>query len=964
MTEPFDLTAIVGTGGIAPRARFATDATLLSLNGDWSFALSPSLADAPDGIEAPDFDDSGWGTIPVPSSWPMQGHGSPAYTNVVFPFPIDVPFVPDENPTGDFRRRFTWSESESEHGALLRFDGVDAAGQVWLNGTLVGTTRGSRLPTEFDVSALLRPGENLLVVRVTQWAATSYLEDQDMWWLPGIFRDVTLQATPAGGVHDVIVHADWDVDGGAVLRIDAATRDGAQAEIAIPALGLEGLAPGEAHVIAGAAAWTAETPALTEVVVSTATETATLRVGFRTVTIEDAQIKVNGTRIRFHGVNRHESHPDLGRAVPLTVARAEMLQMKRYNINAIRTSHYPPHPGVLDLADELGFWLIDESDLETHGFELIGWRDNPSDDPQWRDAYLDRITRTVQRDRNHASVILWSLGNESGTGSNLAAAAALSHSLDPSRPVHYEGDYDCEYVDVWSQMYPTQAHVDAVGRQAEAPLADAALQARRHAMPHLLCEYAHAMGNGPGGLSEYEASFDTYDRTQGGFMWEWVEHGIRQRTADDRAYFAYGGDFGEPVHDGSFVADGLVDADRVPRPGLADYKKVVEPVLLTVVDDGAVLTIRNRYDFVDVSHLALAWSVEGGARGELPVPAIAPGDTATMSLPSEAAGAALLTVRAVLAEDTFWAPAGHEVAWVQAGNLPVAASSTASSTPLVAAKESDGLITLGPGVFDAHTGRLTAVGSVEVDGPVLTLWRAPTDNDRGVAQDRVELPSDAELWRRGGLHRLRTRVVAIQATGEVLRVTTHVGPVGTDCRVEVVLAWTSDGDALACSATVTPQGDWSSDWARVGLEFALPWAAAGVEWDGLGPDQHYPDTGQAARLGTYRVGSARDLHTDYVVPQENGSRAQVTRLRLGAPTAALQVTGDGFSFTGSPWTSAELDAALHTVDLPEGRAFTRLTVDLAEHGIGTASCGPGVLEQYRLTPRTVTGAIRLQALSV
>lgn len=956
MTEPFDLTAMVGSGGIAPRSRFTTDAQLLSLNGDWSFALSPSLAVAPDGIESPDFDDSGWGTIPVPSSWPMQGHGSPAYTNVVFPFPIDVPYVPDENPTGDFRHRFTWSGSDG--GALLCFDGVDAASQVWLNGVLIGTTRGSRLRTEFDVSEALRAGENLLVVRVTQWAATSYIEDQDMWWLPGIFRDVTLQATPAGGLHDVTVHADWDGERGAVLRIDVATRDEAEATIAIPSLGIAGLASGQEHVIDGAAPWTAEAPALAEVTVTTPAETATLRIGFRTVTIEDAQIKVNGTRIRFRGVNRHESHPDLGRAVPLATARAEMVLMKQHNVNAIRTSHYPPHPGVLDLADELGFWLIDECDLETHGFGLIGWQGNPSDDPQWESAYLDRMTRTIERDRNHASVVLWSLGNESGTGRNLAAMTELSHSLDPSRPVHYEGDYDCEYVDVWSQMYPTQAHVDAVGRLAEEPLEDPGLQSRRHAMPHLLCEYIHAMGNGPGGMSEYEASFNSYDRTQGGFVWEWVEHGIRQHTADGRAYFAYGGDFGEPIHDGNFVADGLVDADRVPRPGLADYKKVIEPVLLTVADDRTSVTVRNRYDFVDLGHLSLEWSVEGGERGDLLLPVLAPGETATASLPSGAAGGDLLTVRAVLAEDAPWAPAGHEVAWAQAGQLPVVAPASGTVAPDAA----DGVITLGPGVFDGRTGLLTALGDVPVDGPVLTLWRAPTDNDRGVAKDREQLPSDADSWYAAGLHRLRTRIVAVETTGTTLRVTAHVGPAGTDHRVETVLEWTSDGTSLSCSATVTPQGGWASDWARVGLEFALPWAAQGVEWDGLGPDQRYPDTGQAARLGTFRVGSARDLHTDYVLPQENGSRAEVNRLRLGGPVGALQVEGDRFSFTGSPWTSAELHAARHTVDLPEGRDFTRLTVDLAEHGIGTASCGPGVLDPYRLSPRTVTGVIRLQAL--
>lgn len=955
MTESFDLDAHLGTGGIAPRCRFRTDAPLLSLNGDWSFSLAPRLADAPDGVEREDFDDSAWSTIPVPSSWPMLGHGSPAYTNVVYPFPIDLPAVPDENPTGDLRRRFSWTSRPGD-GALLRFDGVDAAGQVWLNGAFVGTTRGSRLPAEFDVSGLIRDGENLLVVRVTQWAATSYLEDQDMWWLPGVFRDVVVQATPAGGVQDVVVHAEWDEDTAtASLRVDVEARDGAAATIALPGTGVEGVESGALVIVPGARPWTADNPVLHDLVVATPSETATLRVGFRTILIEDAQLKVNGRRVRFRGVNRHEMHPDLGRAVPLDVARAEMVLMKQHNVNAIRTSHYPPHTGVLDLADELGFWLIDECDLETHGFELVGWHGNPSSDPAWRDAYLDRMERTVTRDRNHPSVILWSLGNESGTGPNLAAMAELSHGLDPSRPIHYEGDADCAYVDVWSQMYPTQEWVDAIGRRAEDPLDDPVLDRHRRTLPHLLCEYGHAMGNGPGGLDEYEASFDAYDRTQGGFVWEWLEHGIRQRTADGSEFFAYGGDFGEPLHDGNFVTDGLVDADRVPRPGLADFKTVIAPVKLAVAPGRASLEVRNRRDFVDLSDLRFEWSVDGGPSGTVDVPPIGPGSAGRASLPAEATAPGILTVRAVLAEDAAWAPAGHEVAWAQDGALPVLAASAATAV----AAERDGALTLGPGVFDTRTGRLLALGSTPVDGPVLALWRAPTDNDLGVPFDKLHLPSDADAWQRAGLHRLRTRVVEVRADGSRLRVQSVVAPAGGDFSVRSELLWTSDGSALTCAVTLTPIGPWPAGWARAGLEFDLPWSAEGVEWDGYGPGQRYPDTGQSQRLGTFRFDRVRDLHTEYARPQENGSRAGVTRLRLGSPSHGLTVLGDGFSFTASPWTSAELAAAAHPTDLPDDTARTRLTIDLAEHGVGTAACGPGVLPPYRLSPRVVTGTFTL-----
>ncbi|HET6825441.1 MAG TPA: glycoside hydrolase family 2 TIM barrel-domain containing protein [Amnibacterium sp.] len=948
-----DPASLVGDGALPPRARFTTDAPVLSLNGSWRFLLSPSLADAPAGVGDPGFDDGAWGSIEVPSSWPMAGHGAPAYTNTVFPFPVDPPHPPDENPVGDFRRRFEWSGGP----AVLRLDGVDNAGEVWLNGTRLGSTRGSRLVHEFDASGALVAGENLLVLRVTQWSATSYLEDQDMWWLPGVFRDVTLQAAPAGGIVDVVVRAGW-AEGAGVLRVDAVTRDGATATVAVPSLGVEGLAVGAEHRIDGVRPWTAETPELLDVVVRTPGETATLRVGFRTITIEDAQLKVNGQRIRFRGVNRHEHHPDLGRVIPPELVRSELLLMKQHNVNAIRTSHYPPHPDLPGLADELGFYLIDECDLETHGFIHVGWRGNPSDDPAWEPAYLDRMRRTIARDRNHPSVILWSLGNEAGTGRNLEASARLAHELDPSRPVHYEGDWSSTYVDVYSRMYAHQDEVDAIGRQAEEPLPDAGADAHRRALPFLQCEYIHAMGNGPGGIDEYEASFRRHPRTQGGFVWEWLEHGIRRTTPEGRTWFAYGGDFGEPLHDGNFVADGLVDADRNPRPGLADVKKAYEPVYLEVTDDRSALRIRNAFDFRGLDGLTLVWSVEGGASGTIPLPEVAPHATAEVALPAEAGGDGVLTVRLVTAAPTGWADAGHEVAWTQAGALPVAAAPAARVAP----RRDGRRLTLGPAVLDGVTGRLVTIGDVPVPGPDLTLWRAPTDNDRGVAKEREGLPSDADGWQREGLHRLRRRVLSVTATDDAVEVVTRVGPAATDAHVVVTERWTSDGQEIGLEVTVLPHGEWPFGWARVGLEFVLPFRPEGIAWDGYGPGQRYPDTGGSQRLGHWRVGEVLDLHTEYVRPQENGSRAGCTRLDVGTPGAGFTVTGDGFSFTASPWTSAELAAAAHPIDLPDAAGRCRLVIDLAEHGIGTAACGPGVLPAYRLDARSVTGRLALRPM--
>jgi beta-galactosidase len=550
-----------GRGSLPARSYLATDAPKLSLNGDWQFRLSPGIRTAPHDGWQHGKDLAGFVPLPVPSSWSMHGHGSPAYTNVQFPFAVEPPFVQEANPIGDHLVTFEAGPEFLPH-ALLRFDGIDSAGTVWLNGVELGTTRGSRLAHEFDVSGILVEGTNTLAVRVAQFSAASYVEDQDMWWLPGIFRDVTLQARPTDGIDDLFVHADYDhKTGHGTLRVEV-TRAGkvVDAVVRIPELGLE-LAAGTEQAVPGVEPWSAEEPRLYDATVSTAGETASVQVGFRSITIEDAQFKVNGRRILLRGVNRHEHHPRLGRVVPRDVVEAELRLMKQHNINAIRTSHYPPHPEFLALADQLGFYVVLECDLETHGFVGAGWAQNPSDDPQWEEALVDRMQRTVERDKNHPSVIMWSLGNEAGTGRNLAAMSRWAKDRDPSRPIHYEGDWSSPDVDVYSRMYASQAETALIGQGIEPALENAELDARRRAMPFVLCEYVHAMGNGPGGMSEYQELFEKYPRLMGGFVWEWLEHGITVPDADGGDEFDYGWDLGVVLHVGNFVTDGLVVAN-------------------------------------------------------------------------------------------------------------------------------------------------------------------------------------------------------------------------------------------------------------------------------------------------------------------------------------------------------------------------------------------------------------------
>jgi beta-galactosidase len=951
---------------LAPRAWYASsDAQRLSLNGTWDFRLSPSAAGASTDFAEEGYDTSGWESVAVPGHWVLEGHGAPAYTNVRYPFPVDPPRVPNENPTGDHRRVFDLPDGWPASGdSVLRFDGVESCARVWLNGTELGTFQGSRLPHEFDVTALLRARGNVLAVRVHQWSAGSYLEDQDMWWLPGIFREVTLLHRPESCVADFTVHSAYDHRSGeGTLRVDCEP----QGRVTVPELDID--VPTGETVRLTVEPWTAETPRLYEAHVTTGGESVPVRIGFRTVAVEDGQLKVNGRRILFRGVNRHEFHPETGRAVDEATMRRDVELMKQHNINAVRTSHCPPHPAFLDLCDEFGLWVIDECDLETHGFTELGWRNNPVDDERWTPALVDRAQRMVERDKNHPSVIVWSLGNECGTGSGLGAMSRWIRERDPSRPLHYESDPQYPDSDLYSRMYAPHADVELIGQHREPPLEDAAADERRRSMPFVLCEYAHAMGNGPGGLTEYQRLFETYERCQGGFVWEWIDHGLARRTDDGREFFAYGGDFGEEVHDGNFVCDGLLFPDRTPSPGLLEYKKVIEPVRIEADADSTSRTavrITNQHDFADLTHLAFAWSYqlqgETVADGPLSVPPIAPGESASVALPAPPPadgrhGEARWTVRAVLARETEWAGQGHTLAWGQILGEPVPGGrSTGLPGAAQPAYRQGRFITLGPGVFDAATGILTRIGTLSLSGPKLDVWRAPTDNDEGAPWQ-----PDARhgtLWRRHGLHRMHHRTDSVEADAEGLSVRTRVAAAGSGLALHTVYRWSASGDVLRLEVSTDPEGDWDFPLPRLGLRLGVPAALGEVTWFGGGPGEAYPDTRAASMTGLWHS-SVEDMQTPYVRPQENGARADVSWVELHEPGTGTQQTGHSgaglrveaeshrFWLTARRWTSEQLDAARHTTDLVAGETVW-VNLDHAQHGIGSQSCGPGVLPQHQL----------------
>jgi beta-galactosidase/beta-glucuronidase len=1008
---------VLQRGRLAPRAAFvpfpdvrtalgyerAASQRWLSLNGVWKFHYAPTPAEVPSGFEAEGFDSSAWGELPVPSCWQLHGYGAPHYTNVQYPFPVDPPRVPTENATGCYRRTFVLPAAWRGQRVHLRFEGVDSAFHVFVNGHEVGYSQGSRLPAEFDLTAVVRPGMNVLAVRVYRWSDGSYLEDQDMWWLSGIFRDVYLLARPNTHISDFVVRTDLAAAGAraaVALRIslrghttpwrgscraellDEEMRPVAQALVPVDLSAAP--PPTETTVelelpVAAPHLWSAEDPYLYHLTLSLSdgtgrtAEAVAQRVGIRTVTIEDGLLKVNGRRVLFRGVNRHEHHPDLGRTIPLAHMVQDVVLMKRHNINAVRTSHYPDDPRFYDLCDRYGLYVIDEADLECHGMAEAGDWNRLSDDPEWTAAYVDRVERMVQRDRNHPCVILWSLGNESGFGRNHVAMADWVHAHDPTRPVHYEGDREARVADVFSTMYTAVDELVRLGARTD-------LQ-----KPHILCEYAHAMGNGPGGLQEYQQAFATYPRLQGGFVWEWLDHGIRRRTADGRTYFAYGGDFGDRPHDGNFVIDGLVSPDRVPSPGLCEYKKVIEPVRVEAVDlRRGRFRIHNLYDFISLDHLRLCWTLESGgvpvASGSLSLQGIGPGESGERWLPPlpPTAPPAYLRLTLVLAQDTIWAPAGHEVAWAQFPWDPAAAdadSAPAGAPPCrhawsgervsVEAEGSTLVLRAADGVFvfDRTLGRLltwTASGVRLIrSGPVLDFWRAPTDNDiRGALRE----------WRRARVDQLQHRVDDCRWDrsdgGQRVRLTVavRIAPPSLAWGLSCVYTYAvhAQGD-LEIAVAGTPSGEGApATLPRIGLCLALPAEFDRVAWFGRGPGESYADSRAAARFGLYRR-TLDELYTPYVFPQENGNRSDVSWVAftnaLGMGLAALGEPR--LQFSAHRFTAQDLNDAGHTHELVPRSELT-VHLDLAQHGLGSASCGPDVLPPYRLRTAPFSFAVRLR----
>ncbi|RKD88884.1 glycoside hydrolase family 2 TIM barrel-domain containing protein [Halopiger aswanensis] len=994
-----------------------------SLNGRWQFDLAPAPSAAPAGFAEPAFDAADWDRIEVPMNWQVAGYGNPHYTNVVYPFPVDPPNVPTDNPTASYRRTFYVDDDWTDRQVRLHFEGVDSAFHLWVNGKRVGYSEGARLPSEFDVSEYVHAGENTIAVRVYKWSNGSYLEDQDMWWLSGIFRDTYAYAVPEPHVENIDARTEFDdeyVDG--VFRADISLANGGDAnetvvleaelrdangESVVEFESITAVDAGENETVTLEAdvedpdLWTAETPHCYDLLLTvrdeqgTVTEVVAETVGFREVDIEDGIFRVNGEPVTIRGVNRHDFHPDRGRAVPLDAMREDIEMMKRHNINAVRTAHYPNDSRFYDLCDEYGLYVIDETDIECHGLEFASETPHLSDAPEWEAAYVDRMVRMVERDKNHPSVIVWSLGNESDFGSNHVAMADETRERDPTRPIHYEPDEAQEVSDIVGPMYPPWDQLEEWAAADE------------YEHPVILCEYAHAMGNGPGNLQEYWDLFDEHERLQGGFIWDWLDQGLRRTTDDGEEWFAYGGDFGDEPNDANFNINGLVFPDREPSPGLLEYKKVIEPVALSAADlEHGEVTVENKYDFRSLGHLRADWRVEADGlvveSGAFELPDVAPGESDTVEVPVDTdayddEAEYLLTIDVSLAGDTRWASAGHTVATGQF-DLPVGGGPTEPSTeaaPLSCETTDDGIVVSNAHfelVFDETAGAIDSMRyrgrDLVTDGPTVGLWRAPTDNDRGLPLSRTLLSrmtaaasgdgridegdiytiGFAQLWREHGLDELQFRADTVEyevKNDDRVEITVEgrlAPPIfdhGFGVEQEYAIA---DTGAVEIETRLVPEGDLSvlPSLPRVGLDLTVPSAFDRVTWYGRGPGESYVDSKRASLVGRYER-DVDELHTPYVRPQANGNRTDVRWATVtDQQGVGLYVRGESpLNVTAHRYTRVDLEAADHVHEVPR-RDEISVSLDHAHCGLGTGSCGPETLETYRVDPTTHEFTVELR----
>lgn len=967
------------------------------LNGIWKFKWVRKPADRPKDFFKEDFDISKWDDILVPSNWQMKGYGIPIYTNVKEPWSVEraiPPHIPhDYNPVGSYKRKFTIPPNWEGREVFLVFEGVKSAFYVWVNGKKIGYSQGSMTPAEFNITPYIHPGINTLAVQVYRWSDGSYLEDQDMWRFSGIYRDVYLFSTSTLHIRDFWARTDLDKEyRDAVLKVRVKVKN--YSEESLQNYRIEAMlfnawnkrvfrSPIARSVkiekreeavlelekeVKNPMKWSAEHPYLYTLLLTLkdsngkTIEVESNRIGFRKVELKDGQMLVNGVPILIKGVNRHEHDPDYGRAIPFERMIQDIKLMKQFNINAVRTSHYPDDPKWLALCDKYGIYLYSDANIESHAF----W-DKFTKDPKWKPAFMDRCISMVERDKNHPCVIVWSLGNEAGFGPNHVAMSEWIHKNDPTRLVGYRTAGNDPSVDITSCGYPKINKLIEIARSEDN-------------RPFLMEEYAHSMGNSTGNLKEYWDVIEKYKRLQGGFIWDWVDQGIRRKTKEGEEWWAYGGDFGDEPNDGNFCINGLIFPDRRIHPAMWEVKKVYQPLKVKPVDlIAGKVRIINECNFTNLNEINVFWKLLADdkvlKKGVLPKLDIAPRKSKVITIPfgkpKLMPGVEYwLTISFKLPMKTPWAAKGHGVAWEQfkvpfeAPAKPVLDFTKMPKLKLTQSNEK--IIVEGQDfnvVFDKKEGAITSFSYKGEElfkrGPILNVWRAPTDND-----DRKLL----RQWKKASFHQLSHEVEDIKVeriNPQAVRISiwTFVSAHGktTGFKYEGVYTIYGSGDVII-ENRILPVGE-LPPLPRIGLQMTMPGEYNNFTWYGCGPHETYCDRRTGARVGVYS-GTVDEQYVPYIMPQENGNKTDVRWVAL------TNDKGIGLLAVGMPllnvsahhFTTEDLTKAKHTYELRRRDDIT-LNLDYKQCGLGNGSCGPGTLPQYLIQPKELRYSMRMRAFS-
>lgn len=948
------------------------------LNGTWKFQYFNSIYDVQEPFFEKDYDTENFDEIQVPSVWQMAGYDTHQYTNIRYPFPFDPPYVPQDIPCGTYAHTFVYHKDENAPKAFLNFEGVDSCFYVWINGSYVGYSQVSHMTSEFDITDLLRDGENSIAVLVMKWCDGSYLEDQDKFRMSGIFRDVYILKRPKQAIsdyhiktriEDMLAKVEIEMKFYSPLNVKISIEDRNGAVVALGSIAEEGTAVLE---IASPELWNTENPYLYKLILETENEVIVDHIALRKIEIKDQVIYLNGQKIKFRGVNRHDSDPVTGFTINPEQITTDLTLMKQHNFNAIRSSHYPNAPFFYEMCDKYGFMVIDEADIEAHGPFMIyrkedtdynrfkRWNEKIADDPVWEEAIVDRVKLMVERDKNRFCIVMWSMGNESAYGCNFEKALEWTKNFDPDRITQYESaryrnydeTYDYSNLDVYSRMYPAlseiQEYLDKDGSK-----------------PFLLVEYCHSMGNGPGDFEDYFQMIQDNDKMCGGFVWEWCDHAIAHGTAENgKTIYAYGGDHGEEIHDGNFCMDGLVYPDRTVHTGLLEYKNVYRPARVIFYDkESGELVLHNYMDFDDLKdYVKISYELtQDGlviSKGKLPEVSAAPHSEGKINLKINVpeSGKCYLKLIYHLKKELPLLDEDHilgfdEIEVSKDGAKCKLAEKWLQKTAVdseLQVNENDTQIHIKGREFaytiDKRTALFTEMkfaGREYLNHPMeLNIWRAPTDNDMYIKSE----------WKKAHYDKAYTRAYTTEVVQgkHGVKITSHASVVAETVQkiFDVTITWKIEAAGKIDADIAVTKDDEFPDLPRFGVRMFLDKKLSAARYFGMGPQESYCDKHQAASHGLYQA-NVDDLHEDYIRPQENGSHYDCEYVELNNSRYGIVVSAENaFSFNASYYTQEELEEKTHNYELTESDSVV-FCVDYALNGIGSNSCGPVVLEQYR-----------------